>query len=59
MCLVCLQYQLGKMTKREAYTALRELTTFLPEEYANHQKELDKLVEEKEELNDELESYTD
>jgi len=59
MCLICVQYQLGKMTKREAYTALRELTTFLPEEYSDHQKELDKLVEEKEESINELESHTD
>jgi len=47
------------MTKKEAYTALRELTTFLPEEYSDHQKELDKLVEEKEESINELESHTD
>lgn len=58
MCLICVQYQLGKMNKREAYTALRELTHFFPEEYLSHKAELDRIIEETEEkIKDE--SYTD
>jgi len=46
------------MNKREAYTALRELTHFFPEEYIPHKIELDKLIEETEENNNN-ENYTD
>lgn len=33
MCLICLEYMKGKMTKREGYRALSEVAKDLPQEH--------------------------